>query len=122
MPRQNGFHFADDFFKFIFMNEKFEFQIKFHWILFLKIQLTSQHSSIDSDNGLAPIRHRAIIKTNDGVDELIDTKQDHMCMYVRLRNDTLTSGSREKTTTHICITRPQWVYTILSMIYGLTLK
>ena len=40
-PRQNGCHFADDTFKCIFLNEKkLEFRCKFHWSLFLRVQLT----------------------------------------------------------------------------------
>ena len=36
-PRQNGRHFADDIFKWMKM---FEFQLKFHWSLFLRVRLT----------------------------------------------------------------------------------
>ena len=43
----------------------FEFRLKFHWSLFLRVQLT--YSSIGSDNGLAPSRGQAIIWTNDGL-------------------------------------------------------
>ena len=41
-PRQNRRHFADDVFKCNFLNEKktLEFRFKFHWRLFLKVQLT----------------------------------------------------------------------------------
>ena len=41
----------------------YEFRLKFHWSLFLRVQLT--YSSIDSDNGLATTRRQAIIWTND---------------------------------------------------------
>ena len=34
-PVKNGQHFADYIFKFILLNENFEFQIKFDWNLFL---------------------------------------------------------------------------------------
>ena len=34
-PRQDGCHFADNIFKCIFVNETFEFQIKFHRNMFL---------------------------------------------------------------------------------------
>ena len=41
---QNGRHFTDDIFKFIFLNENLEFWFNFHWNLFLKAQLTiNQH-------------------------------------------------------------------------------
>ena len=41
----------------------FEFRLKFHWSLFLKVQLTIfQHGS---DNDFAPNRRQAIIWTND---------------------------------------------------------
>ena len=39
-PRQNGRHFADDIFKCIFLYEMYEFRLKFHWSLFLRVQLT----------------------------------------------------------------------------------
>ena len=43
-PRPNGRHFADDIFKYIFLNENFWIPVKFHWNLFLRVQLTSfQH-------------------------------------------------------------------------------
>ena len=38
--RQDGRRFADDTFKRIFLNEKVWILIKFHWSLFLKVQLT----------------------------------------------------------------------------------
>ena len=41
----------------------FEFRLKFHWSLFLRVQLTIFH--YDSDNGLAPSRQQAIIWAND---------------------------------------------------------
>ena len=43
-PGQNGRHFADDIFRCIFMNESFIFCLKFHWSLFLRVQMTiTQH-------------------------------------------------------------------------------
>ena len=39
-----------------------EFRLKFHWSLFLRVQLN--HFSIGSDNGLSPSRRQAIIWTN----------------------------------------------------------
>ena len=39
-PRQDGRHFSDGIFKWIFLNEKKEFRSKFHWSLFLRFQLT----------------------------------------------------------------------------------
>ena len=59
----------------------FEFRLKFHWSLFLRVQLKYstigsdnglflmvqlKYSTIDSDNGLALIRRQAIIWINDG--------------------------------------------------------
>ena len=38
--RQNGCHFTDDIFKCIFLNENVWIPIKFHWNLFLRVQLT----------------------------------------------------------------------------------
>ena len=41
---QNGRHFANDIFKCIFINGSVVFRFKFHWSLFLKVQLIiSQH-------------------------------------------------------------------------------
>ena len=34
-PRQNGRHFPDDSFKWIFVNEMYEYRLTFHWSLFL---------------------------------------------------------------------------------------
>ena len=43
----------------------YEFWLKFHWSLFLRVQITLfQHCS---DNGLAPNRQQAIICPNDGL-------------------------------------------------------
>ena len=42
--------------------KKYEFRLKFHWTLFLWVQLTI--SSTGSDNRLAPTRRQAIIWTN----------------------------------------------------------
>ena len=42
----------------------YKFRLKFHWILFLRVQ---QYSSIGSDDGLASTRRQAIIWTNDGL-------------------------------------------------------
>ena len=59
----------------------YEFRLKFHWSLFLGVQLTIfQHWFRTSDNGSALTRQQIIIWTND----------------VRL-------------SMHICITQPQWV-------------
>ena len=41
--RQNGRHFPDEILKCIFMNEKCLFWFKFHWNLFLRVQLTIFH-------------------------------------------------------------------------------
>ena len=39
-PRQNGRHFSGDTFKCIFLNEKFEFWLRFHWSLHPRVELT----------------------------------------------------------------------------------
>ena len=44
--------------------EMYEFRLKFHLSLSLKVH--KQYSSIGSDNGLLPSRQQAIIWTNDG--------------------------------------------------------
>ena len=60
-PRRNRLHFVDDIFKYIFVNENYEFRLTFHWRSSLRDQLTvTQHCF----NGLAPNRRRAIIWTN----------------------------------------------------------
>ena len=61
-PRKNIRHFADDIFKWIFLNEKYESRLIFHWSLFLRAALTI----FSSNNGLAPTRRQAIIWSNDG--------------------------------------------------------
>ena len=61
-PRQDGRHFPDDIFKCISWMKMFEFWLKSHWSLFLRVQ----YSIIGSDNGLAPSRRQDIIWTNDG--------------------------------------------------------
>ena len=43
----------------------YEFRLKCHWNLFLRVQ--KQYPSIGSDNGLEPARQQAIIWTNDGI-------------------------------------------------------
>ena len=43
-PRQNEHHFADNIFKFNFINENFVFWFGFHWSWILRVQLTkAQH-------------------------------------------------------------------------------
>ena len=83
-PRQDGHHFPDDIFKYIFLNGN-------AWILIMislrfvpkgiinnipsSVQIMAwrrsasnwQYSIIGSDNGLAPIRRQAIVWTNDGL-------------------------------------------------------
>ena len=39
-PEQNGRHFADDISKCIFFEKTFVFGLRFHWSLFLRVQLT----------------------------------------------------------------------------------
>ena len=39
-PRQNGRHFPDDIFKCIFLKKMYEFRLRFHWSLLLRVQLT----------------------------------------------------------------------------------
>ena len=42
--RENGRHFANDIFKCIFLNENYQFRLRFHWSLFLRFELTKfQH-------------------------------------------------------------------------------
>ena len=76
-PKQDGRHFTDDIFKCIFFKENVWIPIKFHWILFSRVQVT--YSSTGWDNGLAPSRWQAIIwpmmaslPTHIGLNELIN--------------------------------------------------
>ena len=39
LPRRNGCHFADDVFKYIFLNDSSWFWLKIHWSLFPRVQL-----------------------------------------------------------------------------------
>ena len=39
----------------------YEFRLRFHWSLFLRVQLNKQYPSIGSDSGLAPIRRQTIV-------------------------------------------------------------
>ena len=45
-PGENGRHFTGDVLRSIFMNENFEFWLKFHWRLFLMVQLTIRQHQI----------------------------------------------------------------------------
>ena len=49
----------------IFLMKMYEFWLKFHWSLFLRVDW--QYPGIDSDNVLSPARRQAIIWTNDGL-------------------------------------------------------
>ena len=67
---KNGCHFADDILKCILANENFVFWVKFHWSLFLVVQLTIIQHGLD--NGLAPNRRQSIIWTSaDPIHRLI---------------------------------------------------
>ena len=59
-PEQNGRHFADDIFRWIFMNENFCILIK-NLIEFCSYESNWQYLSIGWDNGLALNRRQAII-------------------------------------------------------------
>ena len=61
----------------------YEFQLKFHWNLFLRVRL--KNSSIGSDNGLAPARQEAIVWTSAGY--LTDAYMHHSAsMSLRYHN------------------------------------
>ena len=59
-PIKNGRYFADDTFKRIFLNENVIFLSKFHWSLFLRVQLTI--SIIGSENGDKPLSELMMVK------------------------------------------------------------
>ena len=78
-------HFADDVFKYIFWMKIHEFRVKFHWSLFLIVQLTSIN---------IPINIPALVRI----------------MAWRWPGDKpLFEPTMVKLPTHICVTRPQWV-------------
>ena len=62
-----GSHFADNTFKWIFLNENVQILIKISWSLFLVFLGGGNYKyfSIVSGNGLAPTRRQAIIWNND---------------------------------------------------------
>ena len=64
-PRQNGHRFAYDTFNKLSWMKMLEFWLRFHWSLFLRVQLIIIR--IGSDNGLALFRRQAIIWTNDSL-------------------------------------------------------
>ena len=64
--RQNGRHFPDDILTSISLNEYVWIPINISLKFVPTIQSNQQYSSNDSDNGLAPIRSKTIIWTNDG--------------------------------------------------------
>ena len=61
----SGLHFQTTLSNGFSLMKIFEFQIRFDWSLFQKVQLTI--ISIGSDNGLAPSRRQVIIWNNDGL-------------------------------------------------------
>ena len=61
-PKQNGRHFANDIFKYIFLNENVKILIK----ISPSFVLNGPINNIGPDIGLAPTRRQAIIWTNDG--------------------------------------------------------
>ena len=66
----SGQSFEDGILKLVFSNEKFEFQLRFHRCLFVKVQLTINQCG--SDTGLAPNMRQAIICTNYRPDRFTD--------------------------------------------------
>ena len=64
-PRQNGRHFPDPIFEWIFLNENVRISIKISLKLVPKVPINNI-PAFGSDNGLAPIRRQAIVWTNDG--------------------------------------------------------
>ena len=59
LPEQNGRHFADGIFKWMFMNERFCILIRISLKFLARGPIDNNH--ICSDNGLAPNRRPAII-------------------------------------------------------------
>ena len=62
-PGQNWRHFADDIFKYIFLNENVLILIK-NFLEVCSQWSNYRYASIGSDNGLTPTRRQAIIWTN----------------------------------------------------------
>ena len=73
-PTQNGSHFANNIFKCIFFHEIVEFRLKFHWNLFLRVQLTTGFHWFKY--WLSVGGWPAIIWTNDGL--------VYWCIYMSL--------------------------------------
>ena len=82
-PRRNEQHFADDIFKRkLFSSMKmFEFRLKFHWSLFPRVQLTIFQHWVQ------------------------------VMAWRRIGDKPLSEPKMVRSTTHICVTRPQWVKT-----------
>ena len=55
-PRQNDHHIQHDMFTWIFLNEIYQFRLKFYWCFLLRAQFTI--TSIGSGNGLVPTRNK----------------------------------------------------------------
>ena len=77
--KQNGRYFPDDIFKCISLMKMYEFWSRFHWILFLRVQLTIFQHGFRQWLGTKYVRS-------------LYMKQWCPCLL-----------------THICITLPQWV-------------
>ena len=65
-PRQNGRHFPDDIFKWIFLNENVWISINIPLKFVPRGPINNIHTNIGSGNGLAPTRRQAIFWTNNG--------------------------------------------------------
>ena len=63
MSEQNNYHFTGSIFKHIFHEKNFEFWIKFHWNMFLGVQLMIHQHWFRW--WLGAVQHQAIIWTND---------------------------------------------------------
>ena len=64
-PRQNGCHFPEDIFKYIFLNENVYISIKIS-LVFVPVGPIDNIPSLVQINGLVLVRQQAIIWVNDG--------------------------------------------------------
>ena len=57
LPEQNGLHFADDIFKYLFWFKMFVFSITFHWTLIVRTQLAISQWPVTS----SALWHKAMV-------------------------------------------------------------
>ena len=94
-PRHNGRHFPDDIFKCIFLIKIYKFWLRFHWNLFPKVQLLIFHWNLFPKDQIV------------NIPALVQMMALHRQGYKPLSEPMMVN-----LLTHICVTRPQWEYTV----------